>query len=215
MLLSTAVALGLFGLAGFVGGCGGGSSAVPLSQKSIATQVKQLREQLISRQDIERTRPGSVERAFLSYWRSVQFGDVARAEAAYEPGLRATIGRELLALAIRNSSPTYRVQTPVLDEVRVTGDDAVVRYLATPRVGGLSAAPGSITWTRTPAGWRIRHNSALDAELKEAAQSREQLRVTASQSLDPRAVRAGELAAGLQAKYLERIGRSAGSAAPE
>lgn len=215
MLLSTAVVLGLFGLAGLIGGCGGGSSAVPLSEKSIATQVKQLREQLISREDIERTRAGSVERAFLSYWRSVQFGDVARAEAAYEPGLRATIGRELLALAVRNSSPTYRVQTPVIDEGHVTGDAAVVRYIATPRVGGLTASPASISWTRTPGGWRIRHHSALDAELKEAAQSREQLRVTSSQSPDPRAVRAGELAAGLQAKYLKRVGRSPGSAAPE
>lgn len=202
----TAVTLGPFALASALGGCGGGSSAEPLSQRSIATQVRQLHEQLVSREDLRRARPGSVEHAFLSYWRSVQFADVERAEEAYEPGLRASIGRELLALAIRNSSPTYRVQTPVLDEVRTTGDHAVVRYIATPRVSGVTATPASMSWTRTTAGWRIRHSSALDAELREAAQSREQVRVTSSQALDPRAVRAGELAAGLQAKYLERVG---------
>ncbi len=213
MLSWTAVALGLCAIAYLLGGCGGGSSAQPLSQKSIATQVKQLREQLISRLDLQRARAGSVEHAFLSYWRSVQFADVERAEEAYEPGLRELIGRELLALAVRNSSPTYRVQTPVVDEVRVTRSNAVVRYFATPRVGGLTALPASISWSRSAGGWRIRHNSALDAELKEAAQGLEQLRVTSSQALDPRAVRAGEQAAGLQSKYLKRIGRARAPAA--
>ena len=190
----------------FVVGCGGGHSAEPLGRESIASEVKLRRQQLVSREAIERARAGSIDRSFLAYWRSVQLADVARAANAYEAGLRKAIGVDLIARAVRDVSATYRTQVPRVDEVEVRGAAGTVRYFAwTPESGGAAVAL-SMRWRRTGAGWRIRHSSALDGELRRAAQQRVQDRLEPdAQVLDPRAVRAGERAANLQARYLARV----------
>lgn len=160
-------------------------------------------------------RVGSVDRAFLSYWRAVQYGDAQRAVDAYEDGLRDTIGTQLLVLAIRNASDVYRRQRPRIDEVDVHGKTAVVRYFATTQASGTAVVPLSTTWTRTSGVWRIRYHAPLDGELRNAAQSRAQYNFRpGSQDLDPRAVRAGERAAELQAEYLAAKADSPEAAAP-
>ena len=66
-------------------GCGGGSSAKPLAEESIATQTRVLREQLVSTGLIASATAGSLRRAFLDYWRSVQFADTEAALGALSP----------------------------------------------------------------------------------------------------------------------------------
>ena len=187
-------------------GCGGGSSAKPLAEESIATQTRVLREHLVSTDAIASTRADSLRRAFLDYWRSVQFADTEAALDAYEPALRSAVGTELLALAIRTASDTYRAQRPRVEEVRQRGDEGVVRYFGTTQASGTRVVPMSIVWRRQDGRWRIHYSSALDVELRIAAQTRAQLNFKpGSPEIDPRALRAGERAAALQAGYLERL----------
>jgi hypothetical protein len=196
----------LVAVAALMTGCGGGESAKTLSAGSIAKQERTLRAHLISTVNIRRAPAGSLERAFLSYWRTVQFADVDRAIAAYEPGLRKEITSELLALALRNASDIYRTQVPRLVETSVAGDTGVVRYVATTQASGRKIVPLSTSWHRTNGRWLIRYNSALDSELRIVAQSCVQSEVKpGSNGLDPRALRAGARAAGLQATYLQQL----------
>jgi len=67
-------------------GCGGGTSAEPLAQQSISDQVSALRAHLVAQREVDRARVGSVNRAFLSYWRAVQFADAQHALNAFESG---------------------------------------------------------------------------------------------------------------------------------
>lgn len=189
-------------------GCGGGSSAKPLAEESIATQTRVLREQLVSTGLIASATAGSLRRAFLDYWRSVQFADTEAALGAYEPGARDEIGTQLLALAIRTASNTYRTQQPRIDEIRHSENEGVVRYFATTQASGTRVVPMSTAWRRLNGRWRIHYSSALDTELRIAAQTRAQLNFKpGSPEIDPRALRAGERAAALQAVYLERVGQ--------
>lgn len=203
--MRAAAALAVVATAATAAGCGGGASAKPLAEQSIASQVQALREQLVSQQHVQREPQGSVERAFLSYWRSVQFADVQRAMNAYEDGMREAVGTTLLALALRNASEVYRTQKPRIEQVDVRGDTGVIRYFASTQTSGTGIVPLSITWARTAGMWRIRHNAALDEELKHAAQARAQYNFKpGSPDVDPRAIRAGERAAAIQAEHLER-----------
>ena len=187
-------------------GCGGGSSAKPLAEESIVTQTRVLREQLVSTDAIADAPAGSLRRAFLSYWRSVQFADTEAVLDAYEPGLRSAVGAELLALAVRMASDTYRTQRPRVEEVRQRENEGVVRYFGTTQASGTRVVPMSIVWRRHEGRWRIRFSSALDVELRIAAQTRAQLNFKpGSPEIDPRALRAGERAAALQAGYLGRL----------
>lgn len=191
-------------------GCGGGSSAKPLAEESIATQTRVLREQLVSTEAITNAREGSLRHAFLDYWRSVQFADTAAALDAYEPGLHSAVGTELLALAVRTASDTYRTQRPRIEEVRQRGNEGVVRYFGTTQASGTRVVPMSIVWRRQNGRWRIHFSSALDAELRIAAQTRAQFNFKpGSPEIDPRALRAGERAAALQAGYLGRLAERA------
>jgi len=202
-MVKMAAALALVAAAVPLAGCGGGTSAEPLAQHSISDQVSALREHLVAPREVARMRLGSVDRAFLSYWRAVQYGDAQRAVDTYEDGLRKTIGTQLLVLAIRNASDVYRRQRPRIDEIDVRGKTAVVRYFATTQASGSAVVPLSTTWTRASGVWRIRYHASLDGELRNAAQSRAQINFRpGAQDLDPRAVRAGERAAELQAEYL-------------
>jgi hypothetical protein len=208
---SWGAALGVLLAAGVVvGACGGGHSAKPLAQESIAVDVKLLRERLVSREAVERAPPGSIDRAFLAYWRSVQLADVERATRAYEAGLREAIGIDLIAMAIRDASATYRTQTPRVDTVKVRGGAGAVRYHAMTQTSGGASTALRMLWRRTPAGWRIRYSSGLDDELRGAAQRRVQDSLDPdARVLDSRAVRAGDRAANLQARYLARLRRAA------
>jgi len=193
-----------------LGGCGGGQSVKPLAQESIANEVTLLRERLVSQEAIERAPAGSVDRSFLGYWRNVQLGDVERAAIAYEAGLREAVGVDLIALAIRDARANYRTQTPRVEQVKVHRDRGTVRYVAMTQTSGGAPVALSMRWRRTSAGWRIRHSSGLDGELRSAAQRRVQDRLDPdAQVLDPRAVRAGDRAANLQARYLARLRRPA------
>lgn len=199
----------LLAVGALLGGCAGGSSAKPLAEESIATQARSLREHLVSTRTIEQAAARSPRRAFLDYWRSVQFADVDRAVDVYEPRLRGEIGTQLLALALRNASDVYRMQVPRIEETSMRGDTGFVRYLATTQASGTKVVSLSTTWQRANGRWRIHYSSALDGELRIAAQTRVQMNIKpGSQRLDPRALRAGERAAALQARYLERLGRN-------
>jgi hypothetical protein len=202
-------------LAALLCGCGGGSSGRALAEESIATQTRLLRQHLVSGRMIEQAAAGSARRAFLEYWRSVQFADIDRAIDAYESGLRNAIGTQLLALALSNASDVYRMQVPLVDETSDHGNEATVRYLATTQSSGDRVVALSTAWRRAEGRWRIRYSSALDGELRIAAQTRAQLNFRpGSQRLDPRAVLAGDRAAALQSGYLERLARAGAGEQP-
>lgn len=197
-----------------LGGCGGGDSGAPLAERSIATQVRLLREDLVSRRAIEALPARSLRRAFLGYWRSVQFADVDRAVASFAPDLREDIGVELLALTIRFASDLYRSQVPLIDEMSVQGDSGTVRYFAAAQSDGSLVRPLAMNWRRSEGRWRITYSAALDGELRFAAQTRAQANFRpGSPRIDPRAIRAGERAASLQAAHIaERRQRTGGQA---
>ena len=68
-----------------------------------------------------------------------------------------------------------------------------MRYFATTQASGTRVVPMSTAWRRLNGRWRIHYSSALDTELRIAAQTRAQLTSKpGSPEIDPRALRAGD-----------------------
>lgn len=186
--------------------CGGSETSAPLAKQSIADQSKVLKRELVSERDISAVGAGSPERAFLEYWSDVQYGNLRRALLAFHPELVDQITAGSMTAALRNALPFYRASKPVIERVIREGEDVTLHYYAATQSSGAAAAPLSTTLRRIDGEWRIVYSSALDDELKIVAQAQEQARIRpGAQQLDPRAIAAGERAAGLQAAFMEKL----------
>jgi hypothetical protein len=177
-------------------GCSGNGTDGVSSESVIAEP-----EQLISSADLAKTPAGSPERAFLNYWSALQYSGWSAALASFEPALATAIGVPQLVEALKSGAPYFRSVKPTLrGRVRV-GEQVIIRYRIKNPAG--SVAPSSISWRKTPGGWRIYYDPSLDGLLQASAQAQVQgdIDPTAAQAAK-RAVQAGLAASRTQSQYL-------------
>ena len=163
-----------------------------------------LPESIIDEQDLARTEPGEPEHEFLRYWRSLQFQDWASALALMDPGLVDAIGRERLINAFQSQTSFYTAEKPQIVAKESGASPGSVRYVVEDSAGVIVAFATS--WRRIGTDWRLAFDSYLDGALRSSVQISRQNEIDPSATTPaPEAIRAGELAAQVQAKRLARL----------
>jgi hypothetical protein len=177
-------------------GCSGNDSGA-VGSESIVTPP----DHLISSADVSKTPVGSAERAFLRYWSVLQYSAWTAAVSAFEPSLVRFIGAPQLVEALKTGSSYFRTVKPTLRGRVRAGDEVIVRYRVENPAG--SVVTSSISWRRTPRGWRIHYDPSLDGLLQASAQAQVQTDTdpTAAQP-SKRALQAGLAASRVQSQYL-------------
>jgi hypothetical protein len=158
--------------------------------------------------ELTRYEEGSVERTFLEYWSDLQFQAWADVAAYYDPRFRDFIGTAALIDAKKVGATFYPSLKPTIERVTDGQEEASVYYSLRREDGTKELA--STTWRRSDGGWRMIHDSRLDAELNQAAQERVQLTAGGGEAGStaegsPEALRAGKAASRLQSLFLEEI----------
>jgi hypothetical protein len=162
---------------------------------------------LLESSDFSRYPQGSTERAFLEYWSDLQFRSWADVAAYYDPRFRDFVGTVSLIGAKKLNGSTYPLLKPEIARVNADGDETTVYY--TLRLADGSKELDSITWRKDSANWQIIYDSRLDEELAQLAQNKAEIDRGGQLPTDPnqppsaQAVRAGNAAAQLQARFLQ------------
>jgi hypothetical protein len=191
------MALALLATAVAVAGCSsGGSEAV--SSESIAT----VKENLLTAAEINRTRAGSPQQAFLKFWSAAQFRAWSAVLSLYEPALVKRVGVATLVEGLKSQATYFQTLKPVMQGVVRVGDQAIVRYEVPDGAGQLFAT--SMSLRRSGGTWRIHYDPQLDSMLQTGETARIQ------SVIDPNAPKqskgalvAGANAGRLQSYYLQ------------
>lgn len=183
-------------------GCGGdGETAREVAQRSVSEGVPPLEKTLITQRDLDSVPAGSAERAFLTFWRDLQFQAWDRALATYEPQLVRAVDGSNLVEALKSQGAYFRRVKPEFQSTIKDGDTATVRYLVESPSG--PKTPQSVSFQRRRAGWSIVYDPFLDVALLEAIQAATQAQIDPrAQEVSARAIQAGLRAARLQSSYL-------------
>ena len=192
----------LCGFVSLVAACGGGSEdeARELQKRSIVSDPEPLSAALIKTRDLRRYTPDSVERAFLSYWSTLQFEGWRTAVRFYEPGLRDYIGDDRLLRALAGQVGVFQSNRPIISSVARVNGDLLLKYLL--RDTSTNETPRSLAWRRIGGNWRVVYDGFLDDALGEAGQLEVQTRIDpTAQKPSTEALRAGARARRLQSQY--------------
>jgi hypothetical protein len=157
--------------------------------------------------DISKYPPGSVQRAFLSFWSNLQYRSWADAAAYYDPSFRNFIGTASIIGAKKYNFSAYPVTKPEITRVNRSPDRATIYYTLVLAEG--TKELDSITWRKQDGNWQIIYDSRLDSELGQVAASQAEVEKTGSpptsaSAESPEAVRAGKEAEQRQAQFLQQ-----------
>ena len=158
---------------------------------------------LVTRAEVDRTKPNSPDRAFLNYWSTLQFSSWVEALSYFDRELVRSIGAPLLLEALKSQQLAFRLAKPLIVRTYARQGKWVIRYL----LRGIDdkVQPSAIQWQRTGSGWRIYYFPELDNMLRTAAQGRVQTDVDPlAPTPSKRAIRAGAEAARRQSAYIAR-----------
>jgi hypothetical protein len=195
----------LFAVFALASGCSSDEQKVSrnVATRSIVDQAPPLNDVLIPTREVENAPPGSVRRAFLEYWRLLQYQALADAIGRVDPGLVRYIGADQMAEAFKAEAPYFRSVKPRITDVRSTGRIRTVLYTVKDANG--DATPRSVQWQRVRRGWRVRYDAFLDIAIRDAVQNATQLAVD-PEATEPgrRAEQAGYKASRLQSTYLKQ-----------
>jgi hypothetical protein len=160
----------------------------------------------VTKRDLDRYPPDSVQRALLGYWSRLQYSAWNGAAADLDPVLRRFFGDETLLAALRYLGPTTRLGRPHVSAVVPAGNRAKVEYLATRTNGRVIGSSGS--WRRANGRWLLYHDSLIDEALQGSAQARTQAQIPhAPGTTSPQAVAAGARMATEELRYLRSVPR--------
>jgi hypothetical protein len=174
--------------------CGGDSdnksaatATTPEHRLPLAAEEKLVEERrVVSNADLQRTRPGSVQRAFYDYWSSLENEEWSIALDYFRPETRRRLQSQRLVAALRIEAQTLPVK-PLIRAVRpARADQTSIRYFVRRSDGRLRAT--SMTWRQRAGRWYIAYSSTLDDSYSSAVQQEVQNRV------DPGARRASAAA---------------------
>jgi hypothetical protein len=165
-------------------------------------------DNIVSQSEVDRYAEGSVKRAFLEYWSSLQYQSWAEAAAYYDPSFRDSVGTAAVIGAKKLNAPSYPKLKPSIIGVTDKGDLTTIRYTLWLADGTKERA--SVTWQKVGGSWQIIFDSRLDAELNQFAQNRVEINrngvlPTDLDQISPEALRAGNAAAQRQALFLESL----------
>ena len=202
-IAAVSIAIALFA-GGMLAGCGGGGTSDEKLVTSSMVDEKDLPDAVIAADDLDRFSQQSPQRAFLEYWRDLQYQDLASALVFYEPGLRRAVGEDLLADALQFEQAVYRARKPGIVGTDERNGLASVRYVLT----DLSdvTTPQSMTLRRHGADWEIVYDSFLGDSVSSLVQTQAQAKIDPSaQAPGAEAQRAGSAAAQRQVGYLRSV----------
>jgi hypothetical protein len=165
-------------------------------------------DNLVSRSEVDGYPRGSVEHAFLEFWSSLQYQAWAEAASYYEPSFRDSVGTAPIVGAKKLNAPSFPNLKPAIVEVTRKGDLTTIRYTLWLSDGTKERA--SVTWRKAGDSWQIVYDSRLDAELYQFAANRVEIRrngvlPTSLDQISPEAIRAGNVAALSQARFLQSL----------
>lgn len=181
-----------------ISACGGsGSGTTPVAATS----------NIVRPSEISRYPRGSVQRAFIAYWSSLQFQSWAEVAAYYDPRFRAFVGTSKVIAAKKINTTSFPLLKPTIVKVNTSRGDTTVYYTLRLQDGTKELA--SMAWRREGGNWQIIYDSRLDAELAQLAQdqvlAKDGSLTTTPARLPPAAVRAGDAAAQVQAHFLQEV----------
>jgi hypothetical protein len=163
---------------------------------------------LVSRSEVDGNPKGSVEHAFLEFWSSLQYQAWAEAASYYDPSFRNFVGTASIVGAKKVNAPSFPLLKPSIVEVLPKGDLTTIRY--TLRLSDGTQEHASVTWRKAGNSWQIVYDSRLDAELNQFAANRVEIDrngvlPTSLDQVSPDALRAGNIAAQSQARFLQSL----------
>jgi len=189
LLIGLMLGAGVVSLLGVISGDNGGQEEDAVGGSAI-----------ITRSEIGSYPKSSVQRAFLRYWSSLQFGAWPEAISAFEPGLADFIGRDRLTEALMLQGGYVATVKPSLVEVKRVGDTMSIRYFLEDPTG--KDRPQSNFWVERDGSWKIIRDSYLDEVLRAHAESEID---PATKNPSARAAQAEKRAVELQDEYLNQL----------
>jgi hypothetical protein len=171
-------------------GCGGSSD----SKQPTTTAPRQV---LVGAKDLRRFKRGSVQRAMLDYWSSLQFHAWPQAISFLDPRLRDLLGTERLSRALEAGAGAFQATAPQIVSVQTRGRITTIQYRL--RAEGGDRLESS-SWRREGGDWAIVFDSGLNPVLRVYAQTS----IDGNSAAKPskRAARAAQAVGGLQARFL-------------
>lgn len=162
---------------------------------------------VISAPELARDPEGSAERAFAEYWSALQFRAWADVAAYYDPALRDFVGTASLIGAKKLEASSYALLKPDIIRLKQAADQTTIYY--TLRLPDGTKELDSITWREDDGNWSVIHDSRLDPELAQLAQNKVELKIserlpTEASEVSGQALRAGNAAGQMQARFLEQ-----------
>jgi hypothetical protein len=172
-------------------GCGGGDD----SKQPTTTARAPV---LAGAKDLRRFKRGSVQRALLDYWSSLQFHAWPQAIGFLDPGLRNAIGIVRLTQALESAAGSFQATAPQIVSVQKRGRLTTIQYRLRQGEGGNRLESSS--WRREGGEWAIVFDSGLNPLLRTYVQTS----IDAPNAAKPsaRATRAARAVGELQAKFL-------------
>jgi hypothetical protein len=161
---------------------------------------------LVTQREVRKQRPGSPRRAFFSYWRAIQQRSGPAVLERFDRGLVALIGEGRLLRALSQHAGTYATRRPRITGVDHAGNRADVQYLIADYAGSAAVVPHTVSLLHRDGAWRVIFDALLGASLKESQEQAVQDRVDPGAEPSAEASEAGTKAAGLQDRYLKRLG---------
>ena len=174
--------------------CGGGSetksaatATTPERRLPLAAEEKLVEERrIVSSADLQRTRPGSVQRAFYDYWSALENEEWSIALDYFPAETQRRLQSRRLVAALRIEAHTLPLK-PLIRRVRAArANQTSIRYFVRRSDGRLRST--SMTWRQRAGRWYIVYSSTLDDSYAAAVQQEVQSRV------DPRARQASAAA---------------------
>jgi hypothetical protein len=180
-----------------ISACGNSADAPPASTPP---------DNIVKRSEVNGHPEGSVEKAFLEYWSSLQYQAWAEAVSYYAPSFRGAVGTAAIVGAKKVNAPSYPKLKPAIVEVVRKGGLTTIKYTLRLSDGTLERA--SVTWENAGGNWQIVFDSRLDAELNQFAENRVELAQngvlpTSLDQVSPAARRAGAAASQRQSRFLQ------------
>jgi hypothetical protein len=178
------------------------------SSTSDSTSLSSPEPGLLKESEISRFAQGTVERNFLDYWSSLQFGSWADVAAYYDPEFRDYVSTTRIIGAKKVNSSVYPLLKPRIVRVDQRGDDTTIFYSLLLPEGTKELE--SITWRKPGGTWQIIYDSRLDGEFAQQASTQIEIKnqtdsTTEDVSQSPEAVRAASAASQIQARFLEDV----------
>jgi hypothetical protein len=163
-------------------------------------------DNILQGREISHYPAASAERTFLEYWSNLQFQSWADVAAYYDRAFRDFIGTATLIQAKKTGASAYPSLKPEI--VRASTEQGITTVYYSLRLEDGSQELASTSWRRPAGNWQMIYDSRLDAELNQVAQERVQFAgdepAPAAELLSAEAVRAGKVAANLQARFLQQ-----------